>query len=124
MEERIDTRLTLPGLLLLLPYAAFSVLYWWWTEQTSNGDLRPYLLMQLLTLSLLPAIYLLYKGRYTRRRDISIIIALYLLAVTSEWLDHEIHALTQVISGHTLKHLLIALPIAWLVRMLKLRKAL
>ncbi|MBE0510429.1 MAG: alkaline phytoceramidase [Chromatiales bacterium] len=122
LEERINTALTLPTLLLLLPYAAFGVLYWWWTEQTGNGDLRPYLLMQLLTLSLLPAITLLYQGRYQRRHDIAVTVSLYLLAVVCEWLDHEIHALTQFISGHTLKHLLIALSIAWLVRMLKRRK--
>jgi hypothetical protein len=122
LEERVDTRLTLPGLLLVLPYAAFGVFYWWWTEQTGNGDLRSYLLMQLLTLSLLPAIYLLYQGRYQRHRDILVTVGLYLLAVASEWLDSEIHALSHFISGHTLKHLLIALAIAWLVRMLKLRR--
>ena len=49
-------------------------------------------------------------------------MSLYLLAVACEWLDHEIHALTWLISDHTLKHLLIALSIAWLVRMLALRK--
>jgi hypothetical protein len=118
LEERIDIRLTLPGLLLLLPYATFSVLYWSWTEQTGSGDLRPYLLMQLLALSLLPAMYLLYQGRYQRRRDISVTVALY----GCEWLVKEIHVLTQVISGHTLKHLLIALAIAWLVQMLKRRR--
>ena len=119
LEERVDSRLSTPALLLLLPFAVYSVVYWWWTEHTGSGDLRPYLFLQLLTLSLLPTLYLLYPGRYKRRRDMLLTIALYFLAISCEWLDHFIHEITQVISGHTLKHLLIALAVARLVRMLR-----
>ena len=124
LTERISTRLLWPGVLLLLPYAVLSVLYWWWSEHLGSGDLRPYLLLQILTLILLPLLYLLYPGRYGRHWGIFLTVFLYLAAVVSEWHDEMIYTMTDGwLSGHTVKHFLIALSIASLLLMLGARKA-
>jgi len=43
------------------------------------------------------------------------------LAKIAELCDHMVYALGQVVSGHTLKHLLTAAAVFVLVRMLRLR---
>lgn len=121
LEEHLPTRMALSAGAILILYALFSVLYWWWSEQQGNGDLRLYLLLQTLTLSLLPLIYLLYHGRYDHHRYIPLSVAVYFLAVLSEWLDEEIYQLGGLVSGHTLKHLLVALSVVVLIIMLKRR---
>ena len=44
-------------------------------------------------------------------------------AKLAEFWDLEIYALGQVISGHTVKHLLAALAVYWILRMLQQRDA-
>lgn len=51
----------------------------------------------------------LYPARYSGDRNILAIIALYLLALLCDFLDHQIAALTAVVSGHTVKHAIAAL---------------
>ena len=122
LAESIHPRLGKWASLVLLPYAILSVLYWWWSEQAGAGDLRPYLLLQGYGLLLLPLLYALYRGHYNRRGYMHITVLLYLLAMLSEWLDTQILELSGFISGHTLKHLLVALSIYSLIRMLQRRQ--
>ena len=49
-------------------------------------------------------------------------VAIYAVAKVTEVLDAQIYALGQLVSGHTLKHLLAALAVWWLLRMLQLRR--
>ena len=42
-------------------------------------------------------------------------------AKVTEVLDARIYALGGIVSGHTLKHLIAALAVYWLLRMLRLR---
>ena len=120
--ERLSTRWVLPVFMVLMPLAIFSVMYWWWTEHQGIGDLRPYLLLQFTALAVLPFLYYAYEGLYDRSRDMPIAVLLYLAGVSCEWLDEPILALTGSLSGHTFKHLFIALSLAWLLRMLHYRK--
>jgi hypothetical protein len=46
---------------------------------------------------------------------------IYLLAKVAEMLDRRIYTLTGWISGHTLKHLIAALAVFWVLRMLRKR---
>ena len=119
VSERI--RLT-AGLRLLLPLLLLgggSVVYWDWT-----GNLLPYAVAQYGSIAVILAIVILFRSRYTHGRDIFSVLAIYAVAKAAEALDAQIYAFGQVVSGHTLKHLLAAAAVWWLLRILQLRRPL
>lgn len=87
---------------LVLAVAGVSSVMWWRT----TGDLRPYLLMQGLPLVLIPLWQWMQDTPRDERKAFGIAVLLYILAKVAELLDHDILALSDFISGHTLKHLL------------------
>lgn len=106
--EHINPRLgrVLPLPLLLLGLA--TVLYWHLTEQHGRGDLRPYILVQLLPVVLVPLIMLLYRSRLTPTWLTWSPLVAYALAKAFETIDAATyHAIG--ISGHTLKHVIASL---------------
>lgn len=114
--ERISVK---AGLWLLVPLGVIgvaSVLHWRWSQ-----DILPYAVMQYGGIAAIVAIALLFPSRYTRANDLFGAVAIYALAKLAEVLDAQIYALGEIVSGHTLKHLIAALALWWLVRMLKLR---
>ena len=106
---------------LLAPAVALglgTVLYWHWTD-----DLRPYLWVQLVPLLTIPAVMVLFAGRYTHRWLLLVALACYVLAKLTEAFDAAIFARTTgLVSGHTLKHLLAAAACYTLVEMLRRRR--
>ncbi len=106
----------------LLLTGTASVIYWHITESLGRGDLRPYLLVQFLPIICIVLLMTISQSRFTRSRDIPVILLCYGLAKLTEFLDQQIFAATTVISGHTLKHLLAAVAILILLRMLWLRE--
>jgi hypothetical protein len=62
-----------------------------------------------------------FRSRYTRGADLFIVAAIYAAAKLTEVLDQPIYALGGLLSGHSMKHLLAALAVGWLVRMLQRR---
>jgi hypothetical protein len=122
IAERISVR---AGVVLLGPLVAAgiaSVSYWRWTELQGRGDLRFYILVQFLSLLIILFLILLMPPRYTRGADFMVAIGFYALAKVLEVLDAPVMALGGIVSGHTLKHLAVAAAIAWLLRMLTIRK--
>jgi hypothetical protein len=116
--ERISVK---AGLRLLIPLTLIgvaAVLYWRWTQ-----DIVPYALVQYGGIAAIVAIALLFRSRYTRGGDLFGAVAIYALAKAAEVLDAQIYALGGIVSGHTLKHLIAALAVWWLLRMLQLRTA-
>jgi hypothetical protein len=114
------------GLRLLVPLVALgiaSVVYWEVTERHGHGDLRPYALVQFGSLLILLLLMALFPARYTRTGDLGTSLALYALAKLFEYGDRPIFALLRVVSGHTLKHVAAAVSAYWIVRMLRLRRA-
>jgi hypothetical protein len=100
-----------------LAVGVLSVLWWRW-----SGDLRPYLWVQFAPLLCIPFMLATFPARYTHRRFILYGIGLYALAKAAEIEDASIFRLTaQVVSGHTLKHLLSAAGIVALLIMLRRR---
>lgn len=100
-----------PGKLLLWPLlviGAFSVIYWDWSESRIAGDLRFYGLVQFLPLLLIPAIMLTHRSVFDRTGFIWLTLLLYLLAKACELLDAAIYNAGQLISGHSIKHVLAA----------------
>ena len=85
-----------------------SVLWWSFTDRGGAGDLRPYLLLQLSPIVLVP----LWQAhaRSPRRERVLFIIAaaLYVAAKITEAADRQVFDALGFVSGHTLKHLLAA----------------
>ena len=119
VAERIRLTLGLQLLAPLLLLGGGSVVYWRWT-----GDLLPYAAVQYGSIAAILAIVMLFRSRYTQGSDIFGVLAIYAAAKGAEALDARIYALGQIVSGHTLKHLLAAAAVCWLLRMLRLRRPL
>lgn len=120
--ERVSLSAGLRLLPLLLAAGLGSVVHWNWSEANGMGDLRAYGLMQLVPMLLVPLLLWLYPPRYSGDKDILAITGLYLLALLGDLLDHQIAALTGLVSGHTLKHVIAALAIYGVLLRLRRRK--
>jgi hypothetical protein len=118
--ERISLRAGLWLLPVLLLVGAGSVLQWYWSEVRGVGDLRFYATVQAYSVLFL-LLALLLPPRYTRGRDLMVIAGLYVLAKVFETFDRTIFRWGEVVSGHTLKHLVAAIAGYWILRMLKRR---
>ncbi len=115
LTERVGLREGLLTLPVLLVFAMLSVFF------SSPGDLRYYIALQTVAVLIVPLLCALLAGPYTRAPDWYAAAGLYVLAKIAELCDHMVYALGQVVSGHTLKHLLTAAAVFVLVRMLRLR---
>jgi hypothetical protein len=122
VSERISAK---AGRRLLLPLCllgAASVWYWRWSAAQGIENLNPYGAVQFGSALLVLLIIALFPPRYTRGGDFLAALILYALAKVAEHFDRAIFAGTDgIVSGHTVKHLLAAAAIFWLLRMLKLR---
>jgi hypothetical protein len=103
--------------------AVASVLWWHIIEQSGQGDLRPYLLLQGLPLILIPLWQAQAYAPQPARVAVGVAIALYVAAKLAEINDHLLYLHLGVISGHTLKHLLATMAVAALVVPLAWRSA-
>jgi hypothetical protein len=121
ITERIDRRTGVGAVFPLIAYGVFSVLYWRLTEQSGSGDLRYYLLAQLMPLILVPLMVWLLPSPYTRGRDLFVVTGLYMLAKALEIADAFVYDLGRIISGHSLKHIAAAGAALWILRMLQKR---
>jgi len=115
--ERINLRAGVRSLLPLLLIGVFSVIF-----GAANDDLRLYGLVQFLPLLLIPLLILLFAPRYSGTGGYFGALGWYVLSRIAEVWDQQIYALGQIISGHTLKHLLAALAVYWLYRMISGRE--
>ena len=100
----VAQRLLIP----LLIVGAGSVIYWNITETRGAGDLRPYAIVQFLPMLLIPLILLMYRSAYDKAGFLWFIIALYALSKLFEKLDSETYEVGQLISGHSIKHVVAA----------------
>jgi hypothetical protein len=121
--ERIDAKLGLVLSPLLFTAGIGTVLYWYHTESLGMGDLRAYALIQLIPLILIPVMLWLLPARYTHGEYLVYSIAWYVMAKVLESYDALIFELLGgIISGHTLKHLAVAIGIYTMLLYLKARK--
>lgn len=98
-----------PVLVLL---AVASVLWWRCTDLLGAGDLRPYLLLQLMPLVLIPMVQWQAGVPWPQRRAFLLAMAFYVAAKACELADHALLDQLLIVSGHTLKHLLATLAAA------------
>jgi predicted membrane channel-forming protein YqfA (hemolysin III family) len=83
-----------------------SVLWWYASDRTSVGDLRPYLFVQFAPVVLVPLWQLIAGDSMRNRIAFALAIVLYAGAKVCEVEDPAIFGNTAFISGHTVKHLL------------------
>jgi hypothetical protein len=119
--ERISVPIGLAVLPVLLLLGIASVVEWHISEINGASDLRFYAALQAYAVLLLLGILLL-PPRYTRSSDLAIVVSFYVLAKITEAADRAIFAFGQVISGHSIKHLLAAAAGLWILRMLQKRR--
>jgi hypothetical protein len=123
ISERVDVRAGARLLVPLLATGAASVLWWWASELSGAGDLRPYVLAQAFALASVPLLVAAGAPRYTGAPWLLGGLALYGVAKVAELRDGAIFAATGgAVSGHTLKHLIAAGAIALLAVMLARRR--
>lgn len=110
-----------PSMLLALPVlAAFGALsVWWWS---ATGDLRPYLLIQLAPLVLIPLLQWQSSAPFGKRAAFILAIILYVLAKLCEVADHSLFKAVGAVSGHTVKHVLATLAALVLIRQFEQRQ--
>lgn len=111
VSEKFGARLLWP---LVLAGIA-SVTYWYWTETQGAGDLRPYVIVQFLPMLIIPMLLLLYAENRMISLFLWATLLSYGLAKAAEYFDAVIFEWLAFWSGHTLKHLLSALAVLWVV---------
>lgn len=118
LGEYVSNRLVT---LLLVPAGVFgiaTVLYWHWID-----DLRPYYWVQLIPLLTIPAVMILFRSSYSHQWLLLVALGWYVLAKAAESYDLAIFRGTQeLISGHSIKHLLAAAGCYSILLMLQKRK--
>ena len=124
IAERISIALAKKLFPLLLFAGIASTVYWFVSELAGNGDLRPYALVQVLPMLLMPALLLLLRGTYNCSAYLWGFLACFLCARICEWLDIEIYNWLNIISGHSLKHIAAGIGCLLFLHYLKIRQPL
>ena len=103
---------------ILIPLGLFSILYWVYTESIGQGDLRVYVFVQFFPMLIIPFILLLFPKKTNYFKYIIYILAWYILAKIFEYYDKEVFELTGFWSGHTIKHLLGAISLYYVLKLM------
>jgi hypothetical protein len=120
---RVSVRAGLGLLAPLVLTGIGTVLYWRFSQAWGAENVLPYFAFQAGVI-LSGALLVCCSGPgYTREADLFLAAALYAAAVLAEFLDQTIFTIGGMVSGHTLKHLLAALAVYQLLRMLRTRSA-
>jgi len=116
--EHLGMQYERPVLIPALVIGIASVFWWRYTD-----DLRVYIWVQGAPLLAIPFILAMFPSRYTHRIYLLYGLGFYALAKVAEYYDRETFAVTvNLISGHSLKHLLAALAPLLLYFMLRRRE--
>lgn len=115
LAEHLNLRLEKILLVPAILFGIASVVVWHVTD-----DLRLYAWVQFMPLLVMPAVLLLFDSPYTHRGLLLVALAIYAVAKLAEHYDRAVFTATgQIISGHSLKHLLAALALFVVYGMLR-----
>lgn len=119
MSPKIGRRLLWPLLLL----GVGSVYYWSRTERTGHGDLRLYVIVQLTPICVLPVLLIAGKRTFDTHWGYWLALGSYILAKIFELNDDLIYHWTfEVLSGHALKHVAVAIGLYGLLKYFEKRR--
>jgi hypothetical protein len=121
LTERVSRKAGIASLPVVVSAGIASVAYWYATETSGHGDMRPYGLVQFGSLLIVLAILLLFRSRYTQQKWFVIALGAYVIAKLLETFDRPVYAALRVVSGHTLKHIVAAAAACCIVQMLRQR---
>ena len=96
-----------------------SILLWHFT-----GDLRPYMFFKHEPIIFIVVLLVFTTGAYDRSKDYFIALGLFLAATISELADKQVLEILNIMSGHTIKHLLAGLACWYLFKMIQNRQIL
>jgi hypothetical protein len=120
--DRINARAGYFLFIVLSLASVLSVLYWIHTEGQGMGDLRWYAFVQFFPIVAIPLILWLYKSPFRHGREVVPIFLFFGLAKLTESLDEQIYeAFSGIISGHSLKHLLMAAAGFFIIKLIRRR---
>jgi hypothetical protein len=115
VSDRISVKLGARILWPLLLAGIASVGYWYWSELQGRGDLRAYAVIQFLPMILIPVILIVYREKVMKSSFLWGTLGTYALAHVAEHYDLLIYSIGGITSGHTIKHLLAALAVLWVI---------
>lgn len=121
LAERISLKAGLVLLLPLLFIGIASVIYWHLSEESGNGDLRPYILIQFYSALIIVLVVGMFPPRYIDAGELVIVLILYALSKVLESFDSQVFGFGRIVSGHTLKHLTAAVAVWFVLHMLRHR---
>lgn len=123
LSDRISPKFGFYSLIPLIALGILSVGFWEYTEFLGKGDLRFYYFVSYYPIIMLPILLLFFPSRYTGNYFLIEAVLWYALAKITESFDKQIYAFTNnIISGHTIKHVVAAIAIYSFARYLKYRK--
>jgi hypothetical protein len=117
LAERVSRRIARRFFVPLLVFGAASVVYWYWSEARGAGDLRPYALVQFGSLLLILIALLASPSPHGDNRYFYLGLGSYLFAKAFEYADTSIYNAGHIVSGHTIKHLMAAVGLWFIVAM-------
>jgi hypothetical protein len=106
----------------LLTIGIVSVVYWYWSETQNAGDLRLYLLVQFLPMLLIPIMLLCFSTKYSSSKGYWQLLACYVVAKLAEHYDRALLDWSGFISGHSIKHIVAAVGLYYLLKHFLTRK--
>jgi hypothetical protein len=104
---------------ITVPLGLWSIFYWQETEMQGAGDLRPYAFVQFFPMLIGPIMILLARAKQGYIRYFWLVLGWYVIAKVFEHLDAATYEALGFWSGHTLKHLIGAISLYYLLAMVK-----
>lgn len=113
----LDYRRAFVVLQLMVGAGIYAVVSWHLKEARGLGDLRFYAFMQFFPMLAIPMMLWLFPAGRRGARTYLYILVWYVAAKVFEHFDHAVFAMTgELVSGHTLKHIVAALGLGHLVQ--------
>ena len=105
--------------LISVPLGLFSIWYWQYTESIGAGDLRFYAFVQFFPMLIGPVIILLSAKKTGYSQYFWMVLGWYIAAKCFEHLDAGTFQWLGFWSGHTVKHLIGAVSLYYLLKLMK-----
>lgn len=113
--DRFGARAGTWALAALLPVLLGALIYWQSTFAPGPDNVWPYFVTLYGSLGFALIAMALFPSRYTHARAAWVTLAIYAVAMAfDDWLDTPLYLASGVLSGHSLKHMLVAVALFWL----------